>query len=329
MNGAVVTAYPRIHITLVDLAHGTGRRYGGAGFALDAFKTTAIAKRARSLHVVPPEHFDSGDAAEICEAVGRVSGRLGVIFDVAVRCDAPSHSGFGTKTMTILAALRACAALADEHIETRELVRLSRRGGTSGIGVHTAFVGGFVVDAGHPADSMSPLLPSSSSEGLFHPPTATVKLSVPEQWRVHLFLPNGRRVVGQVERQFFQHNTPIPRWEVLEVLAALYHGVVPALAVGNLAALASALKKIHEVGFKRREVEYQGIATLTLLRFLNGLGSVAAGMSSFGPLVYAIAGHESPDLIALFGSRYASTYLGQFRAKNQGSSVLLCEEERL
>ena len=255
------------------------------------------------------------------EAVDRLSDRLGTAFNVSVRCDAPSHVGLGTKTTCILAALRACNAVSGGELRTRELVKLANRGGTSGMGVNTTFVGGFVADAGQPANAAVPLLPSSAATGIYEMPPAIVKLNVPENWRIHLLLPDGQRVTGQAERDFFARNTSISRSEILEVLAFVYHGVVPAFASASLPDLACSLPRIHELGFKKREVAYQGDSVLELLRCLNDLGSLAAGMSSMGPLVYAIAAHASEDLTVQFKSRYGSAYLGEFGPRNEGGDV--------
>ena len=321
LRSAVVTAYPRIHITLVDLGHGTGRRYGGAGFAVDGLTTTARATKASHTELVAPSHFEAPDISSIRSALDRLSDRVGTGFNVSVRCDAPCHVGLGTKTSCVLAALRACNATVDAQLGTRELVKLAGRGGTSGIGVNTAFVGGFVADAGQPANAGARLLPSSAATGVHELPPAIVKLGVPDQWRIHLFLPDGKRLTGKAEREFFQRHTPIPRTEILEVLASVYHGVAPSFASGNLLELAHALRQIHTLGFKKREVASQGSIVLGLLRDLNDLGNVAAGMSSMGPLVYAIATGGSEELTAHFISCYGSVYVGEFGPQNQGSEV--------
>ena len=323
MRCAVVRAYPRIHITLVDLGNGTGRRYGGSGFAVDGLTTTASAKESSQTELVGPSHFDAPDIHDIRAALDRLSDSVGTAFSVSVRCDAPSHVGLGTKTSCVLAALRACNAIVDAQLDTREIVKLADRGGTSGIGVNTAFVGGFVADAGQPPDTAAPLLPSSAATGVYELPPAIVKLSVPKNWRVHLFLPEGKRLTGQSERDFFTKSTPIPRSEVLEVLASVYHGVAPAFASASLSELARSLQQIHTLGFKRREVAHQGSSVLELLRYLNDLGSTAAGMSSVGPLVYAITERTSEKLAEHFTSRYGSKYLGEFRPRNEGSDISL------
>ena len=329
MRRAITTAYPRIHVTLVDLGNGTGRRYGGAGFALDGLTTTARARTANKLNLLGPAHFEAADLISMREAVKRLCNELGVAFDVQVECQAPSHVGLGTKTTCILAALRACNAIASDPLVPESLIKLAGRGGTSGVGVNSAFCGGFVVDAGQPAAPKAPLLPSSAKVGTYDIPPAIVKVNVPERWRIHLFLPNGQRVTGQVERDFFARNTPIPRWEVLEVLASLYHGVVPAIASAKLSDLAYSLRQIHEFGFKKREVAYQGNHVVALLQRLDEVGSLAAGMSSMGPLIYAIAACESEELTTSFRTQYGSMYLGQFKARNNGSVLQVSDSDGL
>ena len=325
LKSAVVTAYPRIHITLVDVGHGTGRKYGGAGFAVEGLTTTVKAKEANNTGLLGPPHFDPGDLADLREAVDRVSDQLNVVFDVSVQCDAPAHSGLGTKTSCVLAVLRACNAVSGGSLSNRDIVKLSNRGGTSGIGVNTTFAGGFVADAGQASDSDTLLLPSSAATGTHETPPVIVRLKVPENWRIHLFLPDGERITGQAERDFFMRSTPIPRWEILEVLASVYHGVAPSFATGNLPGLACSLRRIHEFGFKKREVERQCASVPELLRCLNSVGNLAVGMSSLGPLVYAISALGSEDLTNQFKSRYGSIYLGEFKARNEGGDVRLVE----
>lgn len=323
MKTASVATYPRVHMSLIDLGHATGRRYGGVGFALNGLKTTAVARVAPSNRLIGPASFQPRDLVDVSRALEQISCRLGISFQVAVSCGAPSHAGFGTKTSSVLAVLMACNALATSGLDRRALVQLSKRGGTSGVGVSTAFLGGLVADAGHRAEAGRPLVPSAAGGGT-DPPPAIVTVAAPEAWKVHLFLPEGRRVAGEAEHEFFRRNTPIPRHEVLEVLALVYHGVVPAFVSASVSELKTALSRIQGLGFKRREVEHQGAPVADLLGFLNRVPGIAAGMSSLGPLVYAI-GAGSPDLVSLFEARYGALYLGELKVRNRGSSVAISE----
>jgi beta-ribofuranosylaminobenzene 5'-phosphate synthase len=101
-------------------------------------------------------------------------------------------------------------------------------------------------------------------------------------------LPDGLRRSGQSEVRFFSRNTPIASDEAKEVLSLVYHALVPAVLTDDLHLLSQTLKAIHQVGFKRREVKGQSLATQDLLSRLQAIQGCASGMSSMGPLVYAI-----------------------------------------
>ena len=85
----------------------------------------------------------------------------------------------------------------------------------------------------------------------------------------------------------------MPALESLQTLGSVYHGVAPAILEGDLPALGYALRQIHAVGFKRREIAQQSDEVRTLLSQLQANRAVAAGMSSLGPLVYAITERDN------------------------------------
>ena len=93
---------------------------------------------------------------------------------------------------------------------------------------------------------------------------------------------------GEHEHAFFQHELPVPALESLQTLGYAYHGIAPALLEGNLRIFAYSLIQIHSFGFKQRELEQQSDDVRAVLSQLQANETVAAGMSSFGPLIYAI-----------------------------------------
>ena len=103
------------------------------------------------------------------------------------------------------------------------------------------------------------------------------------------FLPHGRIYSGEDEAIFFEENTPIGAAEVYEVLAAVYHGIVPAFAEADLGLLRAALWDVQQTGFKKREIAGQTGRVRELLELLHSRWKLAAGMSSLGPLVYGIS----------------------------------------
>ena len=106
-------------------------------------------------------------------------------------------------------------------------------------------------------------------------------------------------------------------------MAAVYHGVAPAVAEGDLESLRAALQAIHGVGFKRREVMGQSHEVRELLDLLCKDLGVAAGMSSLGPLVYAITNDgEQPDVVQDWVADGNGVYLGTWSGRNRGYDVL-------
>ena len=84
--------------------------------------------------------------------------------------------------------------------------------------------------------------------------------------------------------------------------------------------LKEALVEVHQIGFKKRELEAQGHDIGEILAVLNRDTQLAAGMSSMGPLVYAIdegvkGQYQSKGVASLKGDP-SIWYYGPCRARN-------------
>ena len=318
-----VSTFPRIHMTLIDLAGATQRRFGGAGFSLNTMPATVSARTAlRNTLEVKPDLAER-DQKDLERYVGMLSRAMNVCFHVEVRSVMPQHVGLGSKTALMLATGLVCNAVAGYPLVHHDLVSMCGRGGASGIGINTAFLGGFVVDGGHRTDGDTRFRPSSSIKPTSVPPSS-VRLQFPTDWRIHLFLPKGRLYHGHEEVSFFEHNTPILPCEVYLVMAAVYHGIVPAIAEDDLGALSVSMREIHRTGFKRREVNSQSNVVRTLVEFLHRDSTIAAGMSSLGPLVYAITSskHSVPFRPKVVEALSPSIdYLGCVKCRNAGYRI--------
>ena len=318
-----VRSFPRIHVTLIDLGGATQRRFGGAGFALDGMPAVVRASCDRRSRVEGAHDLESPDRRVLERYVRRLSKAMERAFWVQVESVMQQHIGLGSKTALLLAAGLACNAAGGEKLQREALVHMSGRGGASGVGVNVAFDGGFVVDGGHKMDAVNDKFWPSSVGGNTGLPPKLVRLEFPANWRVHLFLPGGRRYFGEAEQRFFSENTPIDFGEVYEVMAAVYHGVAPAVAEGDLESLRVALWAVQGVGFKRREVMGQSREVRELLEFLYKDLRVAAGMSSLGPLVYAITNNEDgPDVIRDGMRMEKGVYRGTWSGRNRGYDIV-------
>jgi len=305
MAEVAVRAPSRLHFGLLDLSNATPRKYGGAGVMLDQPNTTVHACAGAAFHVDP-----SGVAPEYLEAVRQAASRLEkatrrLRCNVTIDQTAPPHVGLGSKTSTVLATLTAVNAAEGLALSAGDLQVISGRGGTSGVGVNGFFIGGFIVDAGH--EQGGTFGPSSDGPPEQIPPVLS-HFRVPSSWRFALVLPEGKRLSGADERAFFAENTPIPKAESLAAIALVHHGLAPGFLTGDLQSVRAATAEIQLVGFKRREVEAQSDQVRGLLSSLAEIDSVASGLSSIGPLVYAI--HDAADTDALLAIKRQATAVG-------------------
>lgn len=310
-----VSGFPRLHFGLVDLSGATRRRYGGAGCALDGLPTVMTVRRiaGRSLTAC-----GLSDAAR--EAVDKALHALrgagwGGGIHLEVSASPPEHVGLGSTTTAVMCVLRGVAALEGRRPEPAELQRLSGRGRTSGVGVNCFFGGGLVVDAGQRRDGgdRAGYRPSSLNTAT-GPSRMLMSLPMPEDWWVSLLLDtDASKVHGAAEGDFFRRNTPTPAQESLGMLAELYHGILPSIIERDLGTLSRALGVYQSLGFKRLEILHQAPAVRDLLGELSRHDRLAGGMSSMGPVVFAI--HDDPELKL---GRDGFTTFGPFRFRNRG-----------
>jgi len=232
----------------------------------------------------------------------------------------PLHIGMGTKTALVLAALVAAQSELGIECDAEGLMAASGRGGTSGIGIHGFFKGGFLVDAGHPQEEIARLSPSSSRRPA-RPPMLVERLAIPERWRFHLVVPPGISRYGRREARFFNANTPIPSREVHEAISATYHGLVPAVIEADLDHLGEALAKLHRLGFKARELAGQPAGLRAAYQRLLKEGGGPVGLSSMGPVLYVVLDVEddrSRQAISRVCADTGAAYLGVFAGLSDG-----------
>lgn len=287
ISGAIVTAFPRIHIGLLDVSHATARRYGGAGVMLD-WPTTVVAARPSSHdEILGLDRLDLSAQDDLLQVLSCLRSDHGApSLHMEISRSTPQHIGLGSKTALILATIVAAARACHIEISQEQIQRLSGRGGVSGIGLHGFFQGGLLVDGGHMQDS-SPHLPSRNTHSE-HLPPLVLRAALDRSWHFFLILPKGRAYFDGAEIELFRTHAPIPAADSLSALALMYHGVLPAFLANNLPLLRDALKSFRQTGFKRREVESQSVATSQTLDALEAVDGLAVGMSSVGPLLFAI-----------------------------------------
>jgi beta-ribofuranosylaminobenzene 5'-phosphate synthase len=288
-----IIARPRIHVSLADMGFASLRAFGGIGFSIEQPLTIIQFEQCSGLEIHGLEVLDEEGRADLTHVIERMKHDRGELhFRAVLKAAPPQHVGFGSKTALALALIAGVNAFQSIGWSIEQMQKLSGRGAASGVGIHSFFSGGVIWDAGHRTDTAKQLLPSGSTTVTGIPPVAA-RIPFPDTWRILVVLPAERPMTGEEEIKFFVENAPVPKVEALSTMAALYHGVLPAILLGDYSALASALAEVHRLGFKARELGRWSPQLRMALAALSKDG-FAAGLSSVGPLIYVILPDDDP-----------------------------------
>lgn len=320
-----VIAYPRIHVTLLALHEGGYRVNGGVGFTINSpvFETTATRSKALTIANPPPSLIDSHTCKYIENRIKSAAQRLQLRTDVqlTVRSGVGSHFGLGSTTALTLAAMEAWLQYLKYNLPQDELIGLSGRGGTSGVGVFSYFDGGLSLDLGRAARRSEQFVSSEDATD------RTLPLRVA---RTNLLLgPIGllfpmhisAKTIAE-EREFFRLLCPLPRQATLETTYHAVMGVYAAAAEGDYHRFCDAINCIQACDWKRGEIGLYGSEVSGCIDMLKRLGADAAGMSSLGPLVYFFS-DKFEQITAKLAAHLPQWQLITSEPRNAGREVFL------
>jgi beta-ribofuranosylaminobenzene 5'-phosphate synthase len=166
---------------------------------------------------------------------------------------------------------------------------------------HRFEAGGFIIDGGHtfgPGKDKQDFRPLSASRGV-RPPLVIARHAFPRDWKILLaipYLPKGAH--GQKEVEIFRDFCPVPLAEVHELCYQILVRMVPSLVEEDLDEFGSSVNRVQELGFKKIEVMLQPPLVHRLMAEMKEAGAACAGLSSFGPTVYAITDTQERDIEA-------------------------------
>ncbi|MDD1679839.1 MAG: chorismate pyruvate-lyase family protein [Methanomicrobiales archaeon] len=324
----VVEAPARLHLSLIDLNGSIGRVDGGIGITLAQPVTLLEACWGDTLRVQGGDASARDRVHRVATAMLPLLGRSGAT--ITLHRTIPAHTGLGSGTSLSLATAAALYRLAGRTEETRALAVLVGRGGTSGIGTAAFEAGGFLIDGGHrfgEGKEKSTFLPSAAAEGIT-PAPLIVRHPFPEDWKVLLALPETiPGASGREERDIFQTACPVPLSDVQEICHEVLLRMLPGLAEHDLDSFGVAVNRIQERGFKKLEIARQAPLVPRILSALRDAGAACAGMSSFGPTVFAITDTDT-DLLESAAREAMSVTGGKIMktgGRNQGATIRLEE----
>jgi beta-ribofuranosylaminobenzene 5'-phosphate synthase len=322
----VIRTPSRIHVSLIDMHGGSGRVDGGVGITLDEPEILIEAELDPVITVKGGDMAVRERIRHTAEAVLRNIGAGGGARFI-VRSYYPSHIGLGSGSQLALAVARAITELHGKSLAVPDLARLAGRGGTSGIGTAAFEQGGFILDGGHRFGAgceKSDFRPSAASRGV-SPPPVLARHAFPEDWKILLAIPNvPAGASGCIETDIFRDHCPVPLPEVRELCHQVMMRMLPGIAEHDLDLFGSSIDAVQTLGFKKVELGFQPVQVTGLLGVLREAGAAGAGLSSFGPAVYAIGDTDMQEL-----GRAARSFMDEAaggttticRARNRGATV--------
>jgi beta-ribofuranosylaminobenzene 5'-phosphate synthase len=167
-----------------------------------------------------------------------------------------------------------------------DIAKITGRGGTSGIGIGSFEYGGFLIDGGHSfgeGRDKDDFRPSSASKGV---KPASIIFRHDFDWDVILIIPKGEHVYGKKEVDIFKRYCPIPLNEVEKICHLVLMKMMPAIVEKKMEDFGDVVNKLQYLGFKKIELSLQSQIVKHLIDELHK--TAYAGLSSFGPTVYAV-----------------------------------------
>ncbi len=325
----IVEAPARIHMGLIDMNGRSGRVDGGIGLAVEDPSIVIEARRSSELQV-RADKDRTKQAERVQMTAEKILAKLGVNggAEITLHSTYPGHIGLGSGTQLDLATARVLFELFQPgNLTIREIAAFIGRGGTSGIGTAAFESGGFIVDGGHrfgPRGEKSDFRPSSASSGI-QPAPVLFRHPFPEEWQILLAIPEiPEGASGTAELDIFGRHCPVPIGDVQALCHAVLMQMLPGIVEKDLDLFGTAVNAIQEFGFKQVEHSLQPPCIQNLISALRMTDAVCAGLSSFGPTVYAIGDTGMQDARRAAEDVMAETGGGRViitHAQNRGAEI--------
>ena len=283
-NRIQITTPSRLHFSLIDLNGKLGRIDGGFGLAINKPYFQIIAESSSDIFV--ESHTYQERATEIVRRLQNLYTFPGI--KLRIVNEIPNHSGFGSGTQLSLAIAAAVNNLYKLDLSLLELANAVGRGGTSGIGVAAFETGGFILDGGHQYPEQKASFLPSAAVGDIAPPPILARYTFPS-WPLLIVIPNCTKIYGEAELELFRTLCPQPESVAPKLSHLLLLKILPAVLEDDIKSFGDALNSIQNFGWKKVEIDAQGIELQQALEFLQCNGALGAGVSSWGPAICAIS----------------------------------------
>ena len=279
-----ITTPSRLHFSLIDLNGQLGRIDGGFGLAINEPKFEILAEPAEDILVESRNYRER--ATSILKKLQKIYQFPGL--KLRFNSEIPTHCGFGSGTQLSLGIASAVNILYDLNLSITELAIAVGRGGTSGIGIAAFESGGFIVDGGHKyPEEKSSFLPSSATDNI-SPPPILLRYDFPDV-PLLIVLPDCSRIYGDAELELFRTLCPQPASVATRLSHLLLLQILPSVIEKDMLSFGKALNEIQTFGWKRVEIDAQGVELQHTVDFLMENGALGVGVSSWGPAICVLS----------------------------------------
>ena len=320
----IIKVKPRLHLTLIGMNQDGYRINGGAGFAIKEPSVKLYISKSNSFIINDYRNkpFSIEEVQRIENIINKAKNNIKFYHNISVEIygDMPTHFGFGSSTAIRLGCLEALYIINEVGSSSEELVSMSGRGGTSGIGINTYFQGGFIIDLGKKTNH-SFHSPSSLSENHHEMPLLLQRLEIPD-WPIGICIP--KKIPNKnenEEKEFFLRTCPISSEKVYETLYHVIYGLYSSVRENDKKTFCSAIKKIQKCEWKLAERNEYGKAIFYTEKQLYKCGAATVGMTSLGSSLFFLA-DDVNEVIKKMNNNSSDYYLFMTRPSNKGRKII-------
>lgn len=290
-----IEIFPRIHLSLIAMHSSGYRKNGGIGFATNGFSARLKFTPSKQPLINDFRKYPLGknESLRLITKLKKVQNSLKLKYNIIINITGTlrAHVGMGSGTSITLACIEGLLRINSRLFSEQELVKLSGRGGTSGVGINTYFHGGLSFDIGHKSNSHQHL-PSSKSikNGLS---LNVARLDMPD-WPLSIIIPsNIAPKTQQEEISFFRTACPINEASAHKILYECLFGIYASVHDSDIDTFCSAISKIQSLEWKKKERGLYGSQIDNFEKILTENSAKGVGMSSLGPLIFFINAEKS------------------------------------
>lgn len=305
----------RIHINSIDMSYKGTRVCGGVGFLINEPKVKILVKVRHKN--IPMRNEINNTVTSTIERFKQLE-QICKPFSINLLSTLYAHKGLGSTTILDMCTLVGLY----EHIGKSFCYSLAGKynlGLISGIGFHSFFSGGLIVDGGY---QRNPKIDNQlNGEDIGVPAPQLLRLPFPSDWYVVLGLPiYHQSLSGKDEKTFFSSITPVPSCDPLKISYAILMGLLPSIKEKNFESFLSALKEITSLGTKPHEVFLNRYICTEIMDAMRCLFDFAA-ISSLGPTVYSFTRKYDVEIIQELNQRFKTFQFTITNVSNKGYQV--------